>query len=361
MASLKGTLLITGTNGTLGSAIVSEVITSFELSSYYGIYTVRDTTMPTPALDAALANAPLSIGTPHRHSYDKLSLDLSKLSGVREAAQAINARIASGEIPPIRALVLNAGYHEFGWQTWTTDGLDMSFTVNYLSHWLLAVMLLQSMDREAGRIIWINSWSHNPDDKRNTAQAAYKEEKYTTAIFNHIDAIAKGTWSANKDDATTWMSGWRRYGAAKLCSVTMIHELQRRLDRDPALNKISVLSLDPGAMASGMVRRSDSWVIRILFFKILIPLMAYLLMHILPNGPFRTPRKSAKDVVAAAFHSTPDPLSERPKSLYLNGSVKGDYNPLAKDPNNWRIVWRASVQYARLAEGDTILKGWDLE
>ncbi|KAI1131264.1 putative short-chain dehydrogenase [Nemania abortiva] len=311
MTNLKGTLLITGANGALASAVVSEVTTSLELSSYHGIYTVRDTTIPTPALDAALAQAPSSI--------------------------------------------------EFGSQTWTMDELDTSFTVNYLGHWLLTVMLLQSMDREAGRIIWISSWSHNPDDKRNLAKPGYTEEKYTTAIFDHIDAIAKGTWSANKDDTTAWISGWRRYGASKLCGVTMVHELQRRLDRDPVLNKNSVLGLDPTAMTSDMARRSDNWALRVFLFKILIPFMAFILMHILPNGPFRTLRKSARDVVAAAFHSTPDPLSERPKCLYLNGSVKGNYNALAKDPNNWRIVWRASVKYARLVQGDTMLKGWDLE
>lgn len=79
--------------------------------------------------------------------------------------KVINARVAAGEIPPIRALVLNAGYQEFGTQTWTEeDKLDMTFTVNYLGHWLLALLLLQSMDREMGRVVWISSWSHKQVD-----------------------------------------------------------------------------------------------------------------------------------------------------------------------------------------------------
>jgi NAD(P)-dependent dehydrogenase (short-subunit alcohol dehydrogenase family) len=33
----------------------------------------------------------------------------------------------------------------------------MSFAVNYLGHWLLAVLLLQSMDTEVGRVVWMSS------------------------------------------------------------------------------------------------------------------------------------------------------------------------------------------------------------
>lgn len=54
----------------------------------------------------------------------------------------------------------------------------------------------------------------------------------------------------------------------------------------------------------------------------MIPLMAFWLMHIMPNGPIRTLRKSARDVVAAAFYDAfydaPGPLCERPEYMYLN-------------------------------------------
>lgn len=160
MSHSKGTVLVTGTNGGLGSAIVSKINASPELRAYHGIYTVRDATDATPNLDAALRKPPLSSTMTTSHSYDKLSLDLSLISNVRQTAKVINDRVAAHEIPPIRAAILNAGYQDFGTQTWTADGLDMAFTVNYLSHWLLVLLILQSMDRETGRIIWISSWSH---------------------------------------------------------------------------------------------------------------------------------------------------------------------------------------------------------
>ena len=165
MTDLKGTIIVTGANGGLGSATVSQIISSPQLNaSYHGVYTVRNAATA-HSLDAALVDRG-SLRSPQRrnsassHSYEKISLDLSQLSNVRKVAAEINERVAAGIIPRIHAIVLNAGYEEFEKQTWTEDGLDTTFTINYLSHWLLTVLLLQSMDREAGRVLWISSWSH---------------------------------------------------------------------------------------------------------------------------------------------------------------------------------------------------------
>ncbi|KAI1842345.1 hypothetical protein JX266_011513 [Neoarthrinium moseri] len=157
------------------------------------------------------------------HSREQLSLDLSRFDQVRRTAKIINSRVAAGEIASIQAIALNAGYEEFETQTRTEDGLDMTFAVNYLGHWLLTLLLLQSMDREKGRVIWISSWSHNPHDKLNMEKTAYTDKRYRTTIQDDLGSIAKGTWSANKNDTLGWAAGWRQYGATKLCSVTMMY------------------------------------------------------------------------------------------------------------------------------------------
>lgn len=155
MASIKGTILLTGANGGLGSATVSQIVTSPQLSQHYhGLYMVRDTDNAS-ALDAATTGNSLL-----RHSHEKIALDLSQLSSVRKVAAHVNAQVAAGTIPRICAIILNAGYEEFGTQTWTSDGLDTTFATNYLGHWLLTLLLLQSMDLEVGRVVWISSWAH---------------------------------------------------------------------------------------------------------------------------------------------------------------------------------------------------------
>lgn len=156
MTDFTGSILITGANGGFGCALASQVASTPGLKTFHGIYTARNAGSAT-TLDAALRGG---AGEGASHSFEKLSLDLSRLSAVREVAADITSRVESGQIPPIRALVLNAGVEEFATQTWTEEGLDLTFATNYLGHWLLVLMLLGSMDRERGRIVWISSWSH---------------------------------------------------------------------------------------------------------------------------------------------------------------------------------------------------------
>lgn len=145
---------VTGANGGLGSAIVKHIAASAELAGYYGLYAVRSASSE---LSAALASAKAG------HTHEVLTLDLTSQSSIRRIAAAINARVAAGEIPPIRALVLNAGFQDFGKQQWLkeADGaLDVTFAANYSGHWLLTLLLLQSMDKQMGRVVVVGSQAH---------------------------------------------------------------------------------------------------------------------------------------------------------------------------------------------------------
>ncbi|KKY36327.1 putative short-chain [Diaporthe ampelina] len=227
------------------------------------------------------------------------------------------ARIAAGQIPPIRALVLNAGFQDFGKQQWTDEtegGLDMTFAANYLGQWLLTLLLLESMDKEKGRVIIIGSQSHDPYDKRNDATKAFEgEHKTIVRDRSSIEAIAKGKWPSGSDEPG-FKGGYRRYGASKLFLVMMMYSLQRRLNQDPALNNICILGVDPGTMSTGLQRHS-SFFIRVVLFGPVFPLIAWWY----PHGGIRTPECSAGDVVRAAFDNGPG-LGEEPKDVYLDGA-----------------------------------------
>lgn len=102
--SPKGSVLVTGANGGLGSAIVAHLVGTPDLASgYTGIYTVREAATAS-RLQSVLRNAPAG------HGHETLELDLSSLASVRETAAQVNRRVANGELPRIRALILNAGY-----------------------------------------------------------------------------------------------------------------------------------------------------------------------------------------------------------------------------------------------------------
>ncbi|KAI0007840.1 putative short-chain dehydrogenase [Xylariaceae sp. FL0662B] len=341
----KGTVLITGANGGLGSAIANQVSSQPKFAGYHGLYAVRDAASA-PALRSILSKSP-------SHPHNIISLALANLDSVRRVAETINARVAAETIPPIQALILNAGYQEFGEQYWTADGLDMTLSANYLGHWVLTLLLLKSMNKDSGRIVVVGSQSYDPYDERNKKTQAFTDEKHRTIVHDEgsFEAIAKGTWSSAQEDPS-WRSGFRRYGAAKLFSIMMIHELQRRMDRDPVLNKVCILGVDPGTMVTGMARRAF-WIIRVLIFKIIYPIIAMLM----PNGSIRSPQKPASEVLQAAFESSPA-LGEFPKGLYFFGTEPFETSAESRDARKRDLVWKGTIQYSRMEQGETILSNW---
>lgn len=87
MAEAKGTIVLTGANGGLGSAIAAQIASSAELAHYHGVYTARDAAAAAPTLAAALKKDSSS------HQSDVVSLDLTDLDNVRKVAQDINVSI----------------------------------------------------------------------------------------------------------------------------------------------------------------------------------------------------------------------------------------------------------------------------
>ncbi len=164
-------------------------------------------------LNALLATAP-----PDRTS-EVLALDLNSLEKIREFAEVINDRVAKGTLEPIRALILNAGFQDTSKnalkpQTFTSDGYETTFGVNYLANFILVLLLLRSMDKEHGRIVFVASWTHDPHDERNNMMGAYNEEEYKT-VLGDVQALAKGI--EYQDDGAK--AGMRRYGSSKTLLV----------------------------------------------------------------------------------------------------------------------------------------------
>ncbi|KAI0180745.1 NAD(P)-binding protein [Hypoxylon sp. FL1284] len=357
MASAKGSIFVTGANGGLGSAIVAHVLSHPSLAqNYHGVYAVRKVESAND-LKKVLRGADKA-----KHQHDLVSLDLSSLESVRKVAADINARVASSQIPPLRALVLSAAYQEHFDQNFTQDGFDMTFQATYLSHFLLTLLLLQSLDKEEGRVVVVGSWTHDPLDPRNNlgpfgeAFAPQEFHQIFTDPEGSTEPVAKGKWGAAAGRTDDPLAGFRRYGASKLSEVMMMLELAQRVSKDPALSKISVLGLDPGGMQSSLARRGP-WVVRVLILQIIMPLFAPLATWLNPNGDLRTTSKSAADTIHASF-DTDGGLGEHPNGLYLNGSLVSETGAEAKDETKRRRLWSESLGYAGIKEGDTVLADW---
>lgn len=217
MSTLKGSIIITGANGGLGTAFVTNLLSSPQASDYRGIYTVRN---PETAhdLQKVLSTAPKT------HQAEVLALNLSSLASVRAVAADLNGRVSSGALEPIRAVVLNAAFQESNEkvltaQTFTDEGFEAAFGINYLANFLFVLLILKSLDKDHGRIVMVSSFTHNSLDPRNDGQKVYSGDEFKE-MYTDTESLSKGI--VYKDDGNAagvsagYRAGMRRYGASKL-------------------------------------------------------------------------------------------------------------------------------------------------
>ncbi|CAG8956725.1 hypothetical protein HYFRA_00012269 [Hymenoscyphus fraxineus] len=353
MTTPKPTIILTGANGGLGIGYIQNLLSSPYASTHHAIYTVRSPSTAT-TLSSLLSKAP------ENQSSTTISLDFNSLTNVRQVATSIKTRISNGELAPIHALVLNAGWQEANAstgkpQSFTEEGYEAHFGINYLSQFLFVLLLLGSMDREVGRIVMVTSFTHDSYDPR----VCDGMKLYTPSSVVSKEMFGKGgteEWARGVeyvDDG--YLGGMRRYGASKLALLMFMYELQRRLDSDPALSNIGVLTVDPGAMAGTNLLRSSPP-----FIQFVVSMLSYLqgiLVYFNPNGTWRTTYKSGTDLLLASFETKY--LGEHPKAQFLDGSLKSQGSEESRDLKKQRHLWVDSLKLAGMKDGDTVLMNWE--
>jgi len=181
-----------------------------------------------PARGAA---AMQELGQPNRCTV--LRLDLASLESIR----AFTEGVKTAALPPLHAIVCNAGVQVVSGIQQTVDGFEMTFGVNHLGHFAL-LQSLRGLLTTPARIVVVSSGTHDPSKHTGMPDPAY-----TSAA-----ELARPGISGDDSDA-----GRRRYTTSKLCNVLFTYELDRRLDR--GAHGITVNAFDPGLMpGSGLAR-----------------------------------------------------------------------------------------------------------
>ncbi|WP_313324712.1 SDR family NAD(P)-dependent oxidoreductase [Sphingobium yanoikuyae] len=168
-----------------------------------------------------------------------VEMDVSSLGSVRKAAARCRDLIETLELGPLQTLLCNAGATFRGEPTYSEDGFELTFATNYLGHFLLVQLLLDSL-AEDGRVVFTASGTHDPD----TADGKFIGRAVRPDAF----ALAKAGLDGNEP-----LPGGKRYTTSKLCVVLHAYELDRRIEA--AGLGISAIAYDPGAIAAtGLLR-----------------------------------------------------------------------------------------------------------
>lgn len=171
------------------------------------------------------------------------SLDLGSLAAVRSFAAGLS---------PLDAIVCNAGAMIASGLSYTADGIEKTFGVNHLAHFLLVRQLLGSMPAP-GRVVFVSSATHDP--RRRTG---FPPPDFSRARELAFPAGGRSAGRADRVDVertggaeSTARAGKRRYAASKLCNVLCAYEFARRVPAGTATFNV----VDPGQMpGTGLAR-----------------------------------------------------------------------------------------------------------
>jgi len=147
MNTIKQTVIITGGNSGLGYQTAKQLA---QAADYQLIIASRNSQKTSEAVKALKAE------TGHQ-AIKGMKLDLASQDSVRKFA----ADYEAADLPPLYALVCNAGLSPRR-NSHTADGIDTTFGVNHLGHYLLAHLLSHKIE-ENGRLIFVSSGTHLPE------------------------------------------------------------------------------------------------------------------------------------------------------------------------------------------------------
>lgn len=169
-----------------------------------------------------------------------LVVDLASLASIRAAAASCERRLQAGELPPLHALVDNAGLQVHGPMGRTEDGFELTFGVNHLGTFLFTESIRPLIARR-GRVVVVTSGTHDPKDDGRIAPPL---------------AVDASSLAHPSEHDTRRISGMKRYTTSKLANILFAYELARRA---PTL---SVAAFDPGPTPETALVRTAPAIVR---------------------------------------------------------------------------------------------------
>jgi NAD(P)-dependent dehydrogenase (short-subunit alcohol dehydrogenase family) len=325
---LPQTVILTGGTAGLGYACARAIATSHP--ARHLVITSRN------QQQAAQVVNTLQRETGNQH-IEWIPLDLASLESVRSFARDFAGR----KLPPLHAVVCNAGLQVISGTTYTQDGFETTFGVNCLGHFLLVNVLLRHLVTPA-RIVFVSSGTHIPTRKKSLVSRIISA---TPPHYREAQALA---WPEQYPDPaesndSSQVVGMRRYSTSKLCDVLYAYELSRRLQSEgysTPEHPITVNAFDPGLTPGTGLSRDYGAFMRF-GWNVLLPLMPGI----------KSKETSGKELARLVL----DPDLEKVSGKYFAGMEEKASSEESYDQQKAAQLWEGSAELVKLQPDETIL------
>jgi NAD(P)-dependent dehydrogenase (short-subunit alcohol dehydrogenase family) len=248
-----------------------------------------------------------------------LDVELAAPGSIRAATAALRRDLAGGALPPLAAVVANAGLQVLRADSATAGGLETTFAVNVVANHVLVEGLREPLG-PGGRIVVTTSDTHFGDLAHNLGLVP-------GPVWRDPDVLARPATGAA---AGTRKAGQTAYSTSKLAVVYWVHALARRLPEGT-----EVFSFNPGLVPGTGLARDFSAPGRFVFGRV---------MPLLVHTRFASTVATAGDHLAA---TALDPVPAG-SGAYLNGRTPEPSSPESYDEDREEALWRT---LDRLAAG----------
>jgi len=266
-----------------------------------------------------------------------LQLDLGSLQSVRNFAEEFIAQ----RLPPLRALVCNAGIQVISGMTFTEDGFETTFGVNHLGHFLLVNLLIKDLVAPA-RIVVVSSDTHDPALSTGMPSPFYDNAASLAFPSRTIEP------SPTSDSASM---GRQRYTTSKLCNIYFTYELSRRLEKQGLSTDekpMTANAFNPGLMPGTGLARDYNPVLRFAW--------NYILPFIRPITRLFIPMNSVRESGQALARLVIDPSLERVSGKYYSGTKEVPSSKESYDMGKACELWESSAKMVKLTREETLLQ-----
>ena len=326
------TAIITGGNTGLGYGCARTIAATHP--NWHVVIASRNQQQATQAVTT------LQHETGNQH-IERMPLDLASLASVRSFAQDFAAR----KLPPLHAVICNAGIQVVSGTTYTQDGFETTFGVNCLGHFLLVNLLLRHLVAPA-QIVFVSSGVHYPGSQDIMSRLT----GVTPPRYRDAKALA---WPEKYPDAeerneTPQTVGLRRYSTSKLCDLFYAYELSRRLQSEgysTPEHPITVNAFDPGLMPGTKLAR-DHGAFERFAWNVILPALRFAL----PNA--HSPNASGKALARLVL----DPTLESISGKYFEGTRERASSEESYNRQEAAELWETSAKLVKLQPTETILR-----
>eukprot|EP00045_Choanoeca_perplexa_P005314 m.44861 g.44861 ORF g.44861 m.44861 type:complete len:354 (-) comp13053_c0_seq1:49-1110(-) len=270
-----------------------------------------------------------------------IHLDLAVLASIQQFYQAFCAQFGTDAV--VDTLILNAGYADFNNKQLqvTNDGHEQTFQVNFLSHMLLTQLLLSHLENsKAGRVVFVSSSLHDPDER-----GRIKAGESTIETSSYADGAKAGVPNIQIDDVeqlrAAQFSGRLAYCNSKLAGMLYLYQLQRTLGS--AGSKVKCHALSPGFIPATGLTRHASFLGRA-FLTVCLDCLCKPFLNIT-----RTPAEGGLALAKLAVEDVPAPA---PMPDHVRRHLKGvepagaGYYRLRKDNSGLDAITSSDASYS---------------